>query len=175
MKLFGALWSCLGFTVFVFILIATPTPSSALIEDALDVFHVVKEVTTAVLKAWDLVQTSPLGSNINFPLMREKQRKVLSRLKEVSKQITKTEDQVSVGEIMQHLISKLIFYDLFPISSMLNKLLWPFNRLIISLRAICNCYRNAMILPILCIGYLRVFNKCNNTNSIRINWRLRHC
>lgn len=95
MKLFNAKWSCLGLSVFLFVLITNPTPSSALIEDALDVFHVVKEVTTAVLKAWDLVQISPLGSNINFPLMREKQRKVLSRLKEVSKQISKTEEQVS--------------------------------------------------------------------------------
>lgn len=96
--------SCLGFLLLTLILVCTPNSSSALIEDALDVFHVVKEVTTAVLKAWDLVQASPVGSNINFPLMREKQRKVLSRLKEVSKQIQMTEEQASFGS---HKISKI--------------------------------------------------------------------
>lgn len=72
-----------------------PTPTSALIEDVLDIIHVVKEVTSGVLKAWDIVQSSPLAANIDFPLMREKQKKVLQRLKEVSRQIDQTEEQVS--------------------------------------------------------------------------------
>ncbi|KAH8269843.1 hypothetical protein KR026_009197, partial [Drosophila bipectinata] len=70
-----------------------PTPTSALIEDVLDIIHVVKEVTSGVLKAWDIVQSSPLAANIDFPLMREKQKKVLQRLKEVSRQIDQTEEQ----------------------------------------------------------------------------------
>ncbi|XP_043660843.1 uncharacterized protein LOC122625054 isoform X1 [Drosophila teissieri] len=70
-----------------------PTQTDALIEDVLDIIHVVKEVTSGVLKAWDIVQSSPLAANIDFPLMREKQKKVLQRLKEVSKQIDHTEDQ----------------------------------------------------------------------------------
>ncbi|KMZ08681.1 uncharacterized protein LOC6740015 isoform X1 [Drosophila simulans] len=70
-----------------------PTQTDALIEDVLDIIHVVKEVTSGVLKAWDIVQSSPLAANIDFPLMREKQKKVLQRLKEVSKQIDNTEDQ----------------------------------------------------------------------------------
>ncbi|KAH8343078.1 hypothetical protein KR059_004741 [Drosophila kikkawai] len=70
-----------------------PTPAEALIEDVLDIIHVVKEVTSGVLKAWDIVQSSPLAANIDFPLMREKQKKVLQRLKEVSKQIDHTEEQ----------------------------------------------------------------------------------
>ncbi|XP_017113092.1 uncharacterized protein LOC108136442 isoform X1 [Drosophila elegans] len=70
-----------------------PTQTEGLIEDVLDIIHVVKEVTSGVLKAWDIVQSSPLAANIDFPLMREKQKKVLQRLKEVSKQIDHTEDQ----------------------------------------------------------------------------------
>ncbi|KAH8317500.1 hypothetical protein KR074_007108, partial [Drosophila pseudoananassae] len=70
-----------------------PTPTSGLIEDVLDIIHVVKEVTSGVLKAWDIVQSSPLAANIDFPLMREKQKKVLQRLKEVSRQIDQTEEQ----------------------------------------------------------------------------------
>ena len=89
MKPPSVLWS----VALLFIFLTCPKQSTAIIEDALDVFHVVKEVTTVVLKTWDIVQTTPLGSNINFPLMREKQRKVLSRLREVSKQIQQIEDQ----------------------------------------------------------------------------------
>ncbi|KAH8420530.1 hypothetical protein KR009_011112 [Drosophila setifemur] len=70
-----------------------PTPSNALIEDVLDIIHVIKEVSSGVLKAWDIVQASPLAANIDFPLMREKQKKVLQRLKEVSRQIDQTEQQ----------------------------------------------------------------------------------
>ncbi|XP_017056016.1 uncharacterized protein LOC108097935 isoform X1 [Drosophila ficusphila] len=70
-----------------------PTQTEGLIEDVLDIIHVVKEVSSGILKAWDIVQSSPLAANIDFPLMREKQKKVLQRLKEVSKQIDQTEDQ----------------------------------------------------------------------------------
>ncbi|KRF98860.1 uncharacterized protein Dwil_GK26765 [Drosophila willistoni] len=73
--------------------LSQPAPTDAVIEDVLDVIHVVKEVTTGILKAWDIVQSSPLAANIEFPLMREKQRKVLQRLKEVSRQIDQTEQQ----------------------------------------------------------------------------------
>lgn len=71
-----------------------PTPTTALVEDVLDVIHVVNEVASTVLKAWDIVQSSPLASSIELPLMREKQKKVLQRLKEVSRKIDETEAQV---------------------------------------------------------------------------------
>lgn len=72
-----------------------PTPTTALVEDVLDVIHVVNEVASTVLKAWDIVQSSPLASSIELPLMREKQKKVLQRLKEVSRKIDETEAQVN--------------------------------------------------------------------------------
>ncbi|XP_073830142.1 uncharacterized protein isoform X1 [Musca autumnalis] len=84
---------CMGLMIFLAVLCGKPPPSAALIEDVLDVLHVVKEVTTAVLKAWDIVKISTSNSDIDFPLMRDKQKKVLSRLREVSNQIIKTEDQ----------------------------------------------------------------------------------
>ncbi|XP_013108765.1 uncharacterized protein LOC106088028 isoform X1 [Stomoxys calcitrans] len=85
----------MGLTLLLAVLYLRPTPSTALIEDVLDVLHVVKEVTTAVLKAWDVVKITTSNSDIDFPLMRDKQKKVLSRLREVSSQIIKTEDQHS--------------------------------------------------------------------------------
>lgn len=72
-----------------------PTPTTPLVEDVLDVIHVVNEVASTVLKAWDIVQSSPLSSSIEFPLMREKQKKVLLRLKEVNRRIDETEAKVN--------------------------------------------------------------------------------
>lgn len=93
---FQAKWATLSLWLSLLLLLGgQPTPAEAVIEDVLDIIHIVKEVTTGVLKAWDIVQSSPLAANIEFPLMREKQRKVLQRLKEVSRQIDETEAQVS--------------------------------------------------------------------------------
>lgn len=72
-----------------------PTPTTALVEDVLDVIHVVNEVASTVLKAWDIVQSSPMASSIEFPLMREKQKKVLLRLKEVNRRIDEAEAKVN--------------------------------------------------------------------------------
>ncbi|EDW06299.2 uncharacterized protein LOC6585004 isoform X1 [Drosophila mojavensis] len=93
---FQAKWATLSLWLSLLLLLGgQPTPTEAVIEDVLDIIHIVKEVTTGVLKAWDVVQSSPLAANIEFPLMREKQRKVLQRLKEVSRQIDETEAQHS--------------------------------------------------------------------------------
>uniref|UniRef100_A0A0K8V3H6 Uncharacterized protein n=1 Tax=Bactrocera latifrons TaxID=174628 RepID=A0A0K8V3H6_BACLA len=82
-----------GLVVIFFIFFTTPPPAAAVIEDVLDVIYVVKEVTVGILKAWDIVQQSPIAQNIEFPLMREKQRKVLQRLKDMSRQIDQTEQK----------------------------------------------------------------------------------
>lgn len=92
MLLFGRNLS--GLVVISFLFFATPSPTAAVIEDVLDVIHVVKEVTVGILKAWDIIQQSPIAQNIEFPLMREKQRKVLQRLKDMSRQIDQTEQKV---------------------------------------------------------------------------------
>ncbi|XP_014085939.2 uncharacterized protein orion isoform X1 [Bactrocera oleae] len=91
MLLFGRNLS--GLVVISFLFFATPSPTAAVIEDVLDVIHVVKEVTVGILKAWDIIQQSPIAQNIEFPLMREKQRKVLQRLKDMSRQIDQTEQK----------------------------------------------------------------------------------
>ncbi|XP_036317793.1 uncharacterized protein LOC118732782 isoform X2 [Rhagoletis pomonella] len=84
----------LSWLVVVFLLFfATPPPADAVIEDVLDIIHVVKEVTVGVLKAWDIVQQSQIAQSIELPLMREKQRKVLKRLKEMSRQIDQAEQK----------------------------------------------------------------------------------
>lgn len=94
MKLLRRLQLLAALTLSLVLFLSAPAPANALVDDALDVFHIVKEVTMTVLKAWNIVQESPAIQNLDFPLAREKQRKVLIRLKEVSKQIAQIEDQV---------------------------------------------------------------------------------
>ncbi|KAI9581954.1 hypothetical protein GQX74_011449 [Glossina fuscipes] len=93
MKLLRRLQLLAALTLSLVLFLSAPAPANALVDDALDVFHIVKEVTLTVLKAWNIVQESPGIQNLDFPLAREKQRKVLIRLKEVSKQIAQIEDQ----------------------------------------------------------------------------------
>ncbi|KAL9877999.1 chemokine-like protein orion isoform 1-T1 [Glossina fuscipes fuscipes] len=93
MKLLRRLQLLAALTLSLVLFLSAPAPANALVDDALDVFHIVKEVTLTVLKAWNIVQESPGIQNLDFPLAREKQRKVLTRLKEVSKQIAQIEDQ----------------------------------------------------------------------------------
>lgn len=106
-------------------------PTTAVIEDVVDILHVVKEVTSGVLKAWDIVQSSPLAANIEFPLMREKQRKVLQRLKEVSRQIDQSEAQVC-RNIPILSIENTNFLFLF---SILNTWRWPLTQSTVLLAA----------------------------------------
>lgn len=72
-------------------------PSNALIDDVIDVIHVAKELSSAVLKAWDIFESSPLSSDISLPISREKNKKILNRIKELSRQIDATEEQVRLN------------------------------------------------------------------------------
>lgn len=72
-------------------------PSYALIDDVIDVIHVAKELSSAVLKAWDIFESSPLSSDISLPISREKNKKILNRIKELSRQIDATEEQVRLN------------------------------------------------------------------------------
>lgn len=67
---------------------------NALIDDVIDIIHVAKELSSAVLKAWDIFESSPLSSDISLPISREKNKKILNRIKELSRQIDATEEQV---------------------------------------------------------------------------------
>lgn len=67
---------------------------NALIDDVVDIIHVAKELSSAVLKAWDIFEASPLSSDISLPISREKNKKILNRIKELSRQIDATEEQV---------------------------------------------------------------------------------
>lgn len=67
---------------------------NALIDDVIDIIHVAKELSSAVLKAWDIFESTPLSSDISLPISREKNKKILNRIKELSRQIDATEEQV---------------------------------------------------------------------------------
>ncbi|XP_004527138.1 uncharacterized protein LOC101457975 isoform X1 [Ceratitis capitata] len=115
--------------VTFFLLSATPPPANALIEDVLDVIHVVKEVTVGVLKAWDIVQQSQMVKNIEFPLMREKQRKVLQRLKEMSRQIDQTEQKYAQNVALAVESISVFIHQNLPLMTKMNDIQDTMNRI----------------------------------------------
>ncbi|KAL9917759.1 uncharacterized protein ACN427_000395 [Glossina fuscipes fuscipes] len=110
-QIFAAVTLCLA------TFLSAPMQSCALIDDVLDVFQVTKTITVNVLKAWhiveDVVEDEATAQGLNFPLAKDKHQKVLTRLKEVSKQIAQIEDQhteqiaVAVDSINNYIESNL--------------------------------------------------------------------
>ncbi|XP_030567504.1 uncharacterized protein LOC115767384 isoform X1 [Drosophila novamexicana] len=124
-------WATLSLPLLLLLLLigGQPAPTAALIEDVLDIIHVVKEVTTGVLKAWEIVQSSPLAASIEFPLMREKQRKVLQRLKMVSQQIDETEAQhAQYVALAIESVNKFISHNV-PLMTKMNEISDTMNRI----------------------------------------------
>lgn len=83
-----------NFVSIICIVFAFNCSGDALIDDVIDIIHVAKELSSAVLKAWDIFESSPLSSDISLPISREKNKKILNRIKELSRQIDATEEQV---------------------------------------------------------------------------------
>lgn len=83
-----------SFVVTICIVFSLSHGGDALIDDVIDIIHVAKELSSAVLKAWDIFESSPLSSDIALPISREKNKKILNRIKELTRRIDATEEQV---------------------------------------------------------------------------------
>ncbi|XP_055846635.1 uncharacterized protein LOC129912439 isoform X1 [Episyrphus balteatus] len=80
-------------TLLLFICAGHIPHANALIEDVIDVIHVTKEVATGILKTWDFVQQTSFGESVELPIIREKQKKVLRRMKELARKIDLSESR----------------------------------------------------------------------------------
>lgn len=69
-------------------------PSTALIEDVIDVIRLGKEVTSSVLETWHFVEQTNLVNDVEVPFLKQKQKKILTRMTDLSRQIALVEDQV---------------------------------------------------------------------------------
>lgn len=86
----------LSVSLLLVLVLSNVQRTSAIIDDVLDVIHIGKEVATGVLQAWDIVEQTNFGDQIDLPITREKHKKVLRRLKELSRQIEMAEAKVCV-------------------------------------------------------------------------------
>lgn len=87
--------------LFTILLSAVCIPSSkysqaeALIDDVIEVIKLGKDVASTLLETWNLVEQTNLGGGVELPFRKEKQKKILNRINEVSRRINSFEDEVS--------------------------------------------------------------------------------
>jgi hypothetical protein len=73
-----------------------PPSSEALIDDVIEVLSLGKEILHTVNGAWEVVEATSDQSDIELPIVKKnKEKKILSRLGDVSNGIHHLEDKVS--------------------------------------------------------------------------------
>lgn len=69
--------------------------TNALIDDVVEVVKLGKDIASTLLETWNLVEQTNLGGGVELPFRKEKQKKILNRINEVSRKINSFEDEVS--------------------------------------------------------------------------------
>lgn len=67
----------------------------ALIDDVVEVLKLGKDIASTLLETWNLVEQTNLGGGVELPFRKEKQKKILNKMNEVSRKINSFEDDVS--------------------------------------------------------------------------------
>ncbi|GAB0095756.1 hypothetical protein DMENIID0001_111770 [Sergentomyia squamirostris] len=65
--------------------------SNALVEDAIDIARLLKEVFATVAEGWHLVEQTELGDQIDLPFIKHKHEKIMAKMQELSHQIQNVE------------------------------------------------------------------------------------
>lgn len=76
------------------VLLLTAPTALGLIEDVIDVLRLTKEIISSVASTWNLVDQAPLTNDIDLPFLKRKEKKILNKITEVSRQIELTETQL---------------------------------------------------------------------------------
>lgn len=70
--------------------------AEALLDDVVEVLKLGKDITSTLLETWNLVEQTNLGGEVELPFRKEKQKKILNRINEVSRKINTFEDNVCI-------------------------------------------------------------------------------
>lgn len=81
--------------ILLLILTVATTPSVGLVEEALDIIKLGKDVTVSILETWDIIEQTHLVNEVDIPFYKKKEKKILSRMTELSRQIDMAELEVS--------------------------------------------------------------------------------
>lgn len=69
--------------------------ADAVIDDVVEVLKLGKDIASTLLETWNLVEQTNLGGEVELPFRKEKQKKILNRINEVSRRISTFEENVS--------------------------------------------------------------------------------
>lgn len=86
------------FTLSIIVILSIgPDRSTALvgIDDVIEIIQLGKTITTGVVEVWDLVEQTNVGQGMDLPFRNQKQKKILSRIIDLSRKIDNVEFTVS--------------------------------------------------------------------------------
>lgn len=85
----------------VFLVISNAVNTNAVVDDVIEVLKLGKDVTVSLLEAWDFIeQTQGQDSEggVEIPFRKTKQKKILNRIAQVSREISHFELEVNETE-----------------------------------------------------------------------------
>ena len=71
---------------------------NALVEDVIDVLYLGREVIKTISSTWELADQVGVTNEIDLPFMKRKEKKILSRMAELSLEFKSAEMQVRRGK-----------------------------------------------------------------------------
>lgn len=90
--------NCIVLYTILFVTVCMPSSkyhqTKAIIDDVIEVVKLGKDVASTLLETWNLVEQTNLGGGVELPFRKEKQKKILNRINEVSRKISTFEDNV---------------------------------------------------------------------------------
>lgn len=81
--------------ILLLILTVATTPSAGLVEEAIDIIKLGKDVTVSILETWDIIEQTHMVNEVDIPFYKKKEKKILSRMTELSRKIDMAELEVS--------------------------------------------------------------------------------
>jgi hypothetical protein len=67
---------------------------NALVEDVIDILHLGREVIKTISNTWELADQAGVTSDIDLPFMKRKEKKILSRMAELTQEFRNAEMNV---------------------------------------------------------------------------------
>lgn len=83
------------FKVFAICFIWQFVRVNALVEDVIDVLYLSREVIKTISSTWELADQVGVTNEIDLPFMKRKEKKILSRMAELTQEFRNTEMLVS--------------------------------------------------------------------------------
>lgn len=84
------------FKLFTICLICQTIRVNALVEDVIDVLYLSREVIKTISSTWELADQVGVTNEIDLPFMKRKEKKILSRMAELSQEFRNTEMLVRI-------------------------------------------------------------------------------